>query len=522
MRRPALALIAALAASSLASAAPAAAADFFVDSTDDEADLSLNGSCDAEPGAGLKCTLRAAVSEANDVAGADAIHLPDLGSDYDLSLTGAGEDGALSGDLDLTGSVTIQGSGQPVIDGLDADRVVHIGPSGSPAVTLSGIELRDGGAVDSGGGILVEGGTLGLSQVTVAANTAESASSGAEGGGVWIDSAGAHTIVASTLSGNTADGLTGAFGGGLGLGGPAVGVSITNSTISGNRASSAFGAAQGGGIGSHGGITLTQATLHQNTASGSGEAGGSVAALGGSVALRATIVSAGSAGPGTENCASLGASYLTLGSNLEAPILGSSQCGLSGGGSDRFASDAGLAGLADRGGPTHTHALLSTSAALDAVPSCFPLASDQRGEPRPSGIACEIGSFERQVAVPPGTGCFGKVPTIVAGPGSGPIFGTPLADVIFGAGGAEVIKGNGGNDLICSGKGNDRVFGGPGADRIAGGDGKDRLFGRGGNDSLLGNSGRDVLDGGKGRDLLNGGARRDNCRGGGRDKLKNC
>ena len=57
-----------------------------------------------------------------------------------------------------------------------------------------------------------------------------------------------------------------------------------------------------------------------------------------------------------------------------------------------------LGPLFDNGGPTQTHALLSGSVAIDAASFCA-FDTDQRGVPRPQGIACDIGSFE---FVPPG------------------------------------------------------------------------------------------------------------------------
>jgi RTX calcium-binding nonapeptide repeat (4 copies) len=490
VRRLALALGLVLGAGS-AAVSPAWAAEFTVNSSDDQPDAGLNGSCDIA-GPGLVCTLRAAAQESNRLADADVINLPDLGSDYDLSLSGAGEQAAASGDLDLTRTVTVLGSGQPVIDGLGGDRILHVGPSGAPTVSLNGVELRGGGAVASGAGILVEAGTLNLSSVTIASNTATSAGGAAAGGGVLIDSPGPHSIVASTISGNTA--------------------------------AADLDDAHGGGIASAGSPTLTHTTVHANTASAGDQAlGGSLLSNAGAVQLRATIVSAGAGDAGAQNCLSLGGGLASQGYNLEASNVSSSaQCGTSSALQDRFSGDASLAALADRGGPTRTHALLSTSMALDGVPTCFPLASDQRGEPRPSGVACEIGSFERQVLAPPGAGCFGAIPTIIGTAGPDTIVGTPGPDVILGQAARDLIKGRGGKDLICAGKGSDRVYAGSSGDRLAGEDGKDRLFGQASKDKLLGNAGRDVLSGGRGRDVLNGGGRRDNCRGGRGDKLKNC
>jgi uncharacterized repeat protein (TIGR01451 family) len=58
-------------------------------------------------------------------------------------------------------------------------------------------------------------------------------------------------------------------------------------------------------------------------------------------------------------------------------------------------SDPNLGSLANNGGNTWTHALLSDSPAIDAVPviSCT-VTTDQRGVNRPQGAACDIGSYE--------------------------------------------------------------------------------------------------------------------------------
>ncbi len=64
---------------------------------------------------------------------------------------------------------------------------------------------------------------------------------------------------------------------------------------------------------------------------------------------------------------------------------------------------------ADNGGPTPTMALLPGSSAVDHIPpeDCTdlegkPLASDQRGIPRPQGAGCDVGAFE--LAAPRGAG----------------------------------------------------------------------------------------------------------------------
>ena len=64
-----------------------------------------------------------------------------------------------------------------------------------------------------------------------------------------------------------------------------------------------------------------------------------------------------------------------------------------------------LGPLANNGGPTQTHALLSGSVAIDAVSDCTdtdnnPLTTDQRGVLRPQGSACDVGAYEFFVATP--------------------------------------------------------------------------------------------------------------------------
>lgn len=72
---------------------------------------------------------------------------------------------------------------------------------------------------------------------------------------------------------------------------------------------------------------------------------------------------------------------------------------------DQLSADPKLGALADNGGPTRTHALLSGSPAMDAIPQgtngCgTTFAEDQRGVDRPQGggangtAACDIGPFE--------------------------------------------------------------------------------------------------------------------------------
>jgi len=172
----------------------AVAATFTVDSTADAVDANPgDGHCATAAG---QCTLRAAVQEANATPGADTIMLP--AGTYKLKLPGIDEDEAASGDLDLTGDVTIVGAGSKTTF-ISAkklkDRVFHV----FGTATVSGVTVRRGTAPakEDGGGFLVVG-SLSLSDVVV-----RGCSTPADGAGIFATGA-SVTIRDSMLVGNHA------------------------------------------------------------------------------------------------------------------------------------------------------------------------------------------------------------------------------------------------------------------------------------------------------------------------------
>ncbi|HEX5165021.1 MAG TPA: hypothetical protein VFV93_06460, partial [Thermomicrobiales bacterium] len=113
---------------------------------------------DSAPGDGLcdigddSCTLRAAIQEANALAGADTIIVP--AGLYALTISGTFEDLAATGDLDIAGDLLIQGAGavSTIVDGGQLDQVFQI--IGTSVVTFSGLTIQNGNAagwVDSSG-----------------------------------------------------------------------------------------------------------------------------------------------------------------------------------------------------------------------------------------------------------------------------------------------------------------------------------------------------------------------------------
>ena len=152
---------------------------FNVNTTTDAVDATIgDGVCDT-PAMGTECSLRAAVQEANfdpiteDTISLDVAPVGTAEPHYMLTLTGAGEDAAATGDLDITGPVTIFGntSVPPVVDGLSADRVFDSFPCSACEVVLADLSIRDGSAITTpsdtgdGGGIQNIGGILTLFNV---------------------------------------------------------------------------------------------------------------------------------------------------------------------------------------------------------------------------------------------------------------------------------------------------------------------------------------------------------------------
>ena len=240
----------------------------------------------------------------------------------------------------------------------------------------------------SGGGINTYNGDVFLTNSTVSGNSTTYADS--DGGGVY-SRFGDLTLNNSTLSGNN----SGGFGGGIGASNS--NVSLTNSTVSGN--SSDF---SGGGLWANvSTVLLVNSTVVDNSASAEG---GGISVTNNSfnqvdrLTLNNTIV-AGNA----DNGVAPDVSRSNPGSEL---VVENSLIGDTSGSGITFVAGIGnilnqlplLGPLADNGGPTQTHALLSGSAAINAGSNAIALAAglttDQRGEDRIQVGRIDIGAFE--------------------------------------------------------------------------------------------------------------------------------
>jgi len=260
-----------------------------------------------------KFSFREAISKANATPGADIIVVP--AGVFKIGLGGVGEDGNLTGDLDITDAVTILGAGAglTVIDGQQIDRVFDVIGSGPHSIkpVLQRLTVRGGNATGDGGGIQVANADLVVRDSAIVGNRASLTGGGIVGlvgsptvklvgttvarNVVEFDGGGVHAITAKltdcTIRRNV---VTLGIGGGVlastatltncrvngnaaGTGGGgirATTLKLTNSTVSGNSASGSSGTAGiGGGIWADT-ATLTNCTISVNTASSAGSGGG--------------------------------------------------------------------------------------------------------------------------------------------------------------------------------------------------------------------------------------------------------
>lgn len=416
MRRGMLAAVAGLVCASV----PVSAAVFTVTSVADLGDAAPgNGICAAAGGA---CTLRAAVQEANALAGADTIQLP-AGT---FLLSGApGEDLAASGDLDVTASLTIQGAGQGVtiLDGNDGDRILHVTAFSAIDFTLRDVTLTGGRLTDDRGAALrlSSPGTALVERVTITDNHVLGASSAAVGGGITAIG-GSLTVRDCVLAANSADSGGALFGNGSLLledttiadntsraGSFAIlygNTIVRRSTIVGNRAS--------------GNMTLwADAGTHlieNSTFSGNIDPSALLFALGSTLTVRNGTVTANDVP--TAILASVDATVLMQNSIFHDP-LANFECATSGNGvklslgtnidrdgtcatepNDLPSVNPLLGTLADNGGPTDTHLPAAGSLAIDNGDDGVCPATDQRGAARPvdgdgdTSSQCDIGAVE--------------------------------------------------------------------------------------------------------------------------------
>ena len=247
-----------------------------------------------------------------------------------------------------------------------------------------------------GAGIIVISGNLTIDQSTISGNSTTGANS--VGGGVTVGG-GNLTITNSTISGNSTTGS----GAGIAFDGNTFVATVTNSTISGNTTPGS-----GGGIANFAGtLNLNHSTVTENTAAadrGSGLASFETNAVLTVVSNVFSSIIAGNTNSDVDH-------LFVSGPTAPTETVFSGGFNLIGTGNvpDRFTGpndqtgviDPRLASLADNGGPTETHALLSGSPAIDGGDVSATETTDQRGAgfPRLIGSRVDIGAFEAPAVV---------------------------------------------------------------------------------------------------------------------------
>lgn len=295
------------------------------------------------------------------------------------------------GTLNVLNSTITGNTGNKAIDNFGTATIINSTVSNNldGGIINNGNLSMSGGLItgNTNGGIVAGGNTI-LNGVTITNNSNDSPNFFG-GGGIFItgSSAGDSTTVMNCqVSNNTTSGS----GGGIRNAGAKA--NLINTTISGNT-SNVGGGLQvvDGGLGNTVAINLTITGNRANV-------GGGVARDSGPVLLKNSLVAGNFYLTGTTANDIFGAVDASSSYNLIGP-------GGSGGLTDGVnnnqvgVADPLLGPLADNGGPSFTHALLSTSPALDAADNCVTQAS-HCGDPNIPQITTDQRGFNRLVDSP--------------------------------------------------------------------------------------------------------------------------
>ncbi|CAN5222390.1 hypothetical protein BH10ACI1_BH10ACI1_10310 [soil metagenome] len=283
-------------------------ATFTVTTTTDE----NNGACSA---AGTGCSVREAVIAANTAAGADMITFTPNGT-HQLTIAGANENAAATGDLDVLQALTIVGNGTTntiitagttTANGIDKIFSVNPAFNAAFASSFSGMTMRFGrnpstfGTDGYGGGLDWDGvanGTISMSNVNVDQNTATDGrggglvfttgasgtgatltnvnvtsntasrtipTNGTLGGGIFVGFGTPYSHSTGSISNNQTTGMNN-NGGGLGI--FAIAAASGNSNLSSVTISGNTTQDRGGGIYTERGLTFTAPTIISNNSTG--------------------------------------------------------------------------------------------------------------------------------------------------------------------------------------------------------------------------------------------------------------
>jgi CSLREA domain-containing protein len=331
--------------------------------------LVVTTSSDIEEKSDGLTSLREAIGFGNSKVGADTIT---FGNGDAISggtnFTDSATDTILlaSGQLTISKTLTITGlsATKMIIDGGNAARIFDITSGDTTLEKLTLMRGRATGDGEKGGAIKsISTGTLTLSQSALSGN---STTGGFGSGGAIYSSLGAVKLTQSTLSGNSTTGNE-AHGGAIFANSGAV--TLSQTTISGN--STAGTNAHGGAVFASNSIILRQSTLTGNHAD-KGQ-GGAIYNSSSLIAIQNSIVAGNidnSVAPDIRRgSGTITVSHTLIGDNAGTDLIEAQAADSSGNfiGSSTGAGiiDPNVGALANNGGPTKTHALLSGSLAID-------------------------------------------------------------------------------------------------------------------------------------------------------------
>ncbi|MGQ0630605.1 MAG: choice-of-anchor Q domain-containing protein [Sporichthyaceae bacterium] len=360
-------------------------------------------------------------SSSGTAAAANGANAPTTGPDAPTAGAAGGQGGgiAVTGTADLTiidstvsgNTAGSGGTGGNGGEGGDGARNTVMPASGTGG---NGAPGAAGGAGGAGGGIAFAGGTLTITNSTIANNTAGTGGVGGAGGKGGSGADGNAVVKPAGAGGNGAGGGTAGAAGDIGAITVTAGrATLTHATVAGNSGGFAAATSAGGAAGTNGtpfaGNLLDPVpgppVVAVPTAGGPGVAGAvstvngmSLTAPGISLEVRNSLV-ANQAGA-RANCAGGVTSALTTASD-----------GTCAGATANAAVASNLTALTDNGGTTTTIGFTGVNPAINSVPVASCLPTDQRNLARPGftgATTCTAGAFEPQMPTNPSN------PTITA------------------------------------------------------------------------------------------------------------
>jgi len=341
---------------------------------------SLNdGAANAGNCPGMGCRLRDAIAAANP---GDTI---EFGLDGPIVLT--------AGPLVIDKNLSISGPGADhfAIDADGASRAFYI--NGAYTVSLSGMTIHSGYADYVGGGLYANGATLSMDAMTIRNNDVGVSQGACVGGGGIALLSGAYTIMNSSIHDNEMQASTcTSRGAGIYLSGGTLG--LTNTTLAHNVTVNDGVSYEGDGgglwIGNAATATLNNVTVASNHAGVNG-GGLFVDATATALNLKNSIVANNTSATGADCYAAAPAvnseDYNLIELTSGCTIGGATAHNITG-------QDPRFLSFWFNGGTTYNLSLRRTSPAIDAGNDATCASTDQRGMSRPRGLNCDMGSSE--------------------------------------------------------------------------------------------------------------------------------